>query len=143
MSILPQLIELLLYFFGLFCVIYFSYQRQRTDTDFIIGNRSLSFWLTALSAHASDMSSWLFLAYPALIFSQGVFGAWSAVGLVLFLYLNWQFVAPRVRTITEQMNSLTISAYFEARFADKTGILRFISALMSVLFYTVYISSGL
>lgn len=143
MNILPQLIELILYFAALFCVIYFSYQKQRTDTDFIIGNRSLNFWLTALSAHASDMSSWLFLAYPALIFTGGLFGAWSAIGLVLFMYLNWQFVAPRIRALTEQMNNLTISAYFEARFADKSGALRYISAFMSVVFFTVYISSGL
>src|SRR3990167_787185 len=95
MSILPQLIELLLYFFGLFCVIYFSYQRQRTDTDFIIGNRSLNFWLTALSAHASDMSSWLFLAYPALIFATGVSGAWAAIGLTVCMFLNWHFIAKK------------------------------------------------
>ncbi len=143
MNILPQLIELILYFAALFCVIYFSYQKQRSDADFIIGNRSLNFWLTALSAHASDMSSWLFLAYPALIFTGGLFGAWSAIGLVLFMYLNWQFVAPRIRALTEQMNNLTISAYFEARFADKSGALRYISAFMSVVFFTVYISSGL
>ena len=143
MDILPQLIELLLYFTALFCVIYFSYQKQRSDTDFIIGNRSLNFWLTALSAHASDMSSWLFLAYPALIFTQGLFGAWTAIGLVLFMYLNWQFVAPKIRALTEQMNNLTISAYFEARFGDTSGALRYISAFMSVVFYTVYISSGL
>ena len=143
MNILPQLVELILYFSALFCVIYFSYQKQRSDTDFIIGNRSLNFWLTALSAHASDMSSWLFLAYPALIFTGGLFGAWTAIGLVLFMYLNWQFVAPRIRALTEQMNNLTLSAYFEARFADKSGALRYISAFMSVIFFTVYISSGL
>lgn len=143
MSALPQLFELIAYFAVLFLVIYFSYQKQKSDTDFIIGNRSLNFWLTALSAHASDMSSWLFLAYPATIFIGGLFQAWAAIGLTLFMFLNWHFIAPRLRAVTEQMNSLTISAYFEARFADTSGSIRLISALMSVLFFTFYICSGL
>ena len=64
-------------FFGYFAVVlmiaFLSYRKQKSDTDFIIGGRSLNFWLTALSAHASDMSSWLFLGYPALIFTTGLF----------------------------------------------------------------------
>lgn len=134
-------------FFGYFAVLllvaFLSVKRQRSDTDFILGNRSLNFWLTALSAHASDMSSWLFLAYPAMIFTTGLFSSWAAIGLTLFMFLNWQFVAPRIRIITEQSNSLTISSYFESRFADRSGSIRVVSACMSVLFFTFYISSGL
>jgi len=134
-------------FFGYFAIIlliaFISYRKQQSDSDFIIGNRSLNFWLTALSAHASDMSSWLFLAYPAEIFTQGVFYAWAAIGLVGFMFLNWQFIAPRIRTITEQLGSLTLNSYFETRFGDKSGAIRVVSALMAVLFYTFYITSGL
>ncbi|HSX26800.1 MAG TPA: sodium/proline symporter [Chlamydiales bacterium] len=134
-------------FFGYFAIVlliaFFSYRKQKSDTDFIIGNRSLNFWLTALSAHASDMSSWLFLAYPALIYTHGLFSGWVAIGLTFFMFLNWQFIAPRIRTVTEQMGSLTLSSYFETRFGDKTGSIRIISAIMSVFFFTMYISSGL
>lgn len=138
-----ELAELIGYFFLLFLVIFFSYQKQKSDSDFLIGGRSLNFWLTALSAHASDMSSWLFLGYPSLIFTQGLFSAWAAIGLTLFMFLNWHFVAPKIRTVTEQMNSLTLSAYFESRFADTSKSLRLASSFMSVLFFTFYISSGL
>ena len=131
------------YFLVLSAIALLSYRKQKSETDYIIGNRSLNFWLTALSAHASDMSSWLFLGYPALIFLTGVTGAWAAIGLIVFMFLNWQFVAPKIRTITEQTNSLTLSAYFENRFGDTSGSIRIVSALMSVLFFTVYISSGL
>lgn len=131
------------YFVALLAVAFFSYQKQKSAADFIIGNRSLNFWLTALSAHASDMSSWLFLAYPALVFTGGVFAAWAAIGLTLFMFLNWQFVAPKLRMVTEQSNSLTLSSYFESRFGDVSGALRVVSAVMSVLFFTFYISSGL
>ncbi len=134
-------------FFGYFALLLlialFSYRKQKSDTDFLIGNRSLNFWLTALSAHASDMSSWLFLAYPALIFTTGLFSSWAAIGLTVFMFLNWQFVAPRLRTVTEQLGSLTLSSYFESRFGDTTGSIRLVSAFMSVLFFIFYISSGL
>jgi sodium/proline symporter len=134
-------------FFGYFAVILLialaSYRKQKSDSDFIIGGRSLNFWLTALSAHASDMSSWLFLAYPAEIYTQGVFYAWAAIGLTGFMFLNWQFIAPRIRTVTEQLGSLTLNSYFETRFGDRSGAIRVVSALMAVLFYTFYITSGL
>ncbi len=134
-------------FFGYFVVLILiavlSYRRQSSDKDFLLGNRSLNFWLTALSAHASDMSSWLFLGYPALIFTTGLFSAWAAVGLTVFMFLNWHFLAPKIRTATEQVESLTLSSYFEARFSDTSGSIRLISAAMSILFFTFYITSGL
>jgi solute:Na+ symporter, SSS family len=131
------------YFGILLLIVFLSLRKQNSETDFIIGNRSLNFWLTALSAHASDMSSWLFLGYPALIFTTGLFSAWAAVGLVLFMFLNWHFIAPKIRTATEHYGSLTLSSYFETRFGDTSGSIRLISAAMSVLFFTFYISSGL
>jgi sodium/proline symporter len=131
------------YFFVLILIAALSYRKQKSDTDFLMGNRSLNFWLTALSAHASDMSSWLFLAYPAMVFTQGLTSAWAAIGLTVFMYLNWQFIAPKIRTATEQVESLTLSSYFESRFGDTSGRIRLVSAAMSVLFFTFYISSGL
>lgn len=131
------------YFFVLFLVAFFSYKKNLTNTDFIIGNRSLNFWLTALAAHASDMSSWLFLAYPAMIFTLGLHQAWSAIGLIVFMFLNWQLIAKKVRTATEQYGSLTFSSFFENRLADTTGYIRLFTALMQFVFYTIYISAAL
>ena len=131
------------YFAAVILIAFFSTKKQKSDTDYLMGNRSLNFWLTALSAHASDMSSWLFLAYPAAVFAHGVFEAWAAIGLVSFMFLNWHFVAPRIRYLTEQSNSLTLNSYFETRFGDTSGSIRIISGTMSILFSTVYISAGL
>lgn len=132
-----------LYFFIFLLVIFLSYHKQKSDSDFVMGNRSLNFWLTALSAHASDMSSWLFLAYPALIFSGGVFYGWTAIGLVVFMFINWQVIAPKIRKITGKFHNLTLNAYFESRFEDKSKILRTICSLLTLLFYVFYISAGL
>jgi SSS family solute:Na+ symporter len=138
-----ELGTLCVYFAILFFIAFLSYKKQQSGADFILGNRTSNFWLTALSAQASDMGSWLFLGYPALIFGGGVFAAWAAIGLTIGMFLNWHFIAPRLRKMTEQFGSLTLNAYFETRFQDRSGSLRLISGIMSVLFFTIYISSGL
>src|SRR5262245_57576572 len=128
------LIASAIYFSILLLIGFLSYKRQKTDSDFIVGNRSLNFWVTALSAHASEMSSWLFMAFPAAIMIRGCTQGWIAVGLLLGMYLNWQFVATRLRTFTEKSNSYTLSTFFEKRFNDDTGIVRTITAIMAVIF---------
>lgn len=138
-----EISTLCVYFSILSFIVFLSYKKQRSGADFILGNRTANFWLTALSAQASDMGSWLFLGYPALIFGGGVFAAWAAIGLIIGMFFNWHFIAPRLRSVTGKFGNLTLSAYFESRFKDMSGSLRIISALMSILFFTVYISSGL
>jgi sodium/proline symporter len=130
-----------------FCIltsigVYF-YQRNKNASDYIIGNRSLNYWVTAIATQASDMGSWLFLAFPAAIFTNGLFEFWTAIGLIIFMFLNWQFIAPRLRYETERYNALTLSTFFSNRFNDTSGILRVVSALITILFFTFYITSGI
>ena len=127
----------------LFLIGFLSYRKNQTASDFIIGGRSLNYWLTAMAAHASDMSSWLFLGFPAVIFIGGLFNAWLAVGLTLFMLLNWLFIAPRVRAKTEEYNSMTFSSFFESHFHDTSGMIRIFTAVLSLIFYTIYISAGI
>ncbi len=138
-----EILAIVLYFAGLFTIGFLSYRKQHTDTDFIMGGRSLGYWLTALAAHASDMSSWLFIAYPASLFIGGMKEAWTGIGLFVCMFLNWQFIAPKIRTATEQFNSLTFSSFFENRLGDRSGMIRVFTALILFVFYTIYISAGL
>ncbi len=138
-----ELSAIVVYFLIVLAVGYFSYRRNISADDFIIGGRSMNYWLTALAAHASDMSSWLFLGYPAAIFTKGLIGAWTAIGLIVCMYLNWKWIAPKIRVATEQYNSLTFSSFFESRLGDTTGLIRLFSALILVVFYTIYISAAL
>lgn len=142
-TFLWELVAVALYFTVLIFVAARSYKRSMTDTDFIIGNRSMNFWLTAMSAHASDMSSWLFMGYPAMIYLLGVHQSWAGIGLLLFFFLNWQLIAPKVRAATEEYNSLTFSSFFENRLADTSGWIRVFTAIMLFVFYTIYISAAL
>lgn len=138
-----ELLAMALYFLILLAIGYFSYRRRLSAEDFILGSRSLNYGLTALAAHASDMSSWLFLGYPAAIFSQGLIGAWTAIGLIVCMFLNWQLIAPKIRVATEKYNSLTFSSFFESRIGDTSGRIRLFSAAILVVFYTIYISAFL
>lgn len=138
-----ELLAVLCYLTILLAVGFFSYRKHISADDFIIGGRSMNYWLTALAAHASDMSSWLFMGYPAVVFMGGLFNAWSAIGLLVFMFLNWQLIAPKIRIATEQYNSLTFSSFFESRLADTSGIIRVFTSIMALIFYTIYISAGL
>lgn len=132
-----------LYIAVLFFIGFLSYRKHQTASDFILGARSLNYWLTAMAAHASDMSSWLFMGFPAIIFTGGLFNAWFAVGLTLFMFLNWLFIAPKIRIKTEEYDSMTFSSFFESRFHDTSGLIRIFTALLSLIFYTIYISAGI
>lgn len=142
-ELLLQSLAIALYFGVLILVATISYKKQHSAADFIMGNRSMNFWLTALAAHASDMSSWLFMGYPATIFTLGIHQSWAGIGLWIFMLLNWQLIAPRIRTATEAYNSLTFSAFFESRLGDRSGLIRIFTAIMLFLFYTIYISAAL
>jgi sodium/proline symporter len=138
-----ELLAVACYLIALTAIGFFSYRKHLSSSEFIMGGRSMNYWLTALAAHASDMSSWLFMGYPAVVFSRGLFSAWAAIGLLLFMFLNWQLIAPKIRVATEQYNSLTFSSFFESRLADTSGMIRVFTAIMSLVFYTIYISAGL
>lgn len=140
---LNELLGIAFYVAILFLIGFFSLKKEQTADDFLIGGRGLNYWLTAMAAHASDMSSWLFMGFPAVIFMGGLFNAWLAVGLCLFMLLNWMVVAPRVRVQTEEYNSLTFSSFFESHFHDTSGLIRIFTAVISLIFYSIYISAGI
>lgn len=112
--------------------------------DYILGGRSLGPFVTALSAGASDMSGWLLMGLPGAVFLSGISESWIAIGLTLGAWINWKLVAGRLRVHTEyNNNALTLPDYFTGRFEDKSRILRIISALVILLFFTIYCASGI
>jgi sodium/proline symporter len=128
------------FFLGL--SIYF-YRKNRNANSFILANRSVSYWVAALAAQASDMSDWLFMGYPGLIYGCGLFYGWVAIGLIIFMYLNWQFIAPKLRKATEYYESVTLASFFERRFHDHSGTLRLMTVFFTLFFLSFYIAAGL
>ena len=135
--------------FGLYALVMvaigFYFWRQTKDPEqFFLGGRNMGPTVSALSAGASDMSSWLLMGLPGALYIAGLINAWIAIGLSIGAFLNWVFVAKRLRIYTEVIaNSITIPDYFETRFADDKHILRLISAIVILVFFVFYISSGL
>ena len=137
------LLAFIVYFASIFCVGLFALKKSTKSSDFSLGSRSTNYWVTGISAHASEMSGWLFMGYPAMVMATGLMGAWTAIGLVFFMFLNWHFIAKKLRVETARTNSLTLSTFFEKRFNDTSGMIRLVSAFFCLLFFTFYISASL
>lgn len=118
-------------------------RKSASANTYLIGGRGLNYWVTAISAQASDMGSWLFMGLPAVIFVKGLDQAWTAIGLVVGMFFNWHIIAPRLRTLSEEQNSPTIVSFFANRFSQTQGAIRLVSALILTYFFSCYISAGL
>lgn len=122
---------------------FFYYKKTKSSEDYFLGGRSLNGWVAALSAQASDMSGWLLMGLPGAIYALGTGQIWIAVGLCIGTILNWILISSRLRRYTIRAgNSLTLPAFFENRFHDKSKILRVASSLFIMVFFLVYTASA-
>lgn len=119
-----------------------SKQNKNSD-DFYLGGRKLGPFVTAMSAEASDMSSWLLMGLPGLALMCGLAEAtWTAIGLAIGTYINWLIVAKRIRVYSHKINAITLPEFFSKRFGDKANLLTTISAIFIVIFFVPYTASG-
>lgn len=123
--------------------VYYS-KKNKNVGDFYLGGRKLGPIVTAMSAEASDMSSWLLMGLPGVAYLSGVAEAgWTAVGLVIGTYLNWLIVAKRLRRYTVKANnSITLPEFFSNRFRENKKLILAISAIFIVVFFVPYTASG-
>lgn len=138
-----QLVTIGIYLAAMLFIGWYSYRRTSNLTDYMLGGRSLGPAVTALSAGAADMSGWLLMGLPGGIYVSGLADAWIAVGLTIGAYLNWLLVAPRLRSYTQVNDSITIPSYLENRLKDKTKLLRIVSGIVILIFFTLYVSAGM
>ncbi|SOD90682.1 sodium/proline symporter PutP [Caenispirillum bisanense] len=138
------LVTFVIYLVGMLAIGVFAYRMTSNLSDYILGGRRLGPGVAALSAGASDMSGWLLLGLPGAVFAAGMNQIWIAVGLTVGAFLNWWYVAGRLRIYTEvAADSLTLPDFLENRFRDTSRLLRVISALVILVFFTFYTSSGM
>jgi SSS family solute:Na+ symporter/sodium/proline symporter len=142
---IEAMISLTAYFALMLGIGFYAYRKSTSDvSEYMLGGRKLHPAVGALSAGASDMSGWMLMGLPGAVFISGFSAAWIAVGLVIGAYLNYRFVAPRLRVFTEMADdAITIPDYFEKRFNDKTRALRILSSVVIVIFFTLYTSAGI
>ncbi len=139
----PTLITFVSYFAGLLAIGICFYRSSSNIEDYLLGGRGMGSWVTALSAQASDMSGWLLMGLPGTVYLAGVGQAWIAIGLFVGTVLNWWFVSVRLRIYTQKTGAITLPCFFEARFKDPSGLLRILSAIIILIFFAIYASSGL
>ena len=137
-------VSLGIYFAVMLGIGFYSYLKTKNDVSgFMLGGRSLSPSVTALSAGASDMSGWMLMGLPGAMYLNGISSSWIAIGLVVGAYFNYLLVAPRLRVYTELVNdSVTIPEYFEQRFEDDSHLIRLICAIVIIVFFAIYTTSG-
>ncbi|AII15092.2 Na+/proline symporter [Campylobacter iguaniorum] len=132
-------------YFGILLIIgRLSYNKKSNLNEYLLDNRSLGPIMTALSAGASDMSGWMLLGLPGALYLSGIANAWIAIGLSIGAWANYKFLAKRIRIYTEvASDSITIPDFLENRFKDKTKVLRVVSGVFILIFFTLYVSSGI
>ena len=134
----------ILFYLGIVVIIGAAYSKKTKNVgDFYLGGRKLGPLVTAMSAEASDMSSWLLMGLPGVAYLSGVADAgWTAIGLAIGTYFNWLIVAKRLRNYSAQIDAITIPDYFSQRYRDTKNVLMVIAALVIIIFFVPYTASG-
>ncbi len=138
-------ISLAIYFLAMLGIGLFAYRQSTSDiSGYILGGRKVSPQVTALSAGASDMSGWMLMGLPGAMFLTGFDAVYIAIGLVAGALANYILIAPKLRVYTEVADdSLTVPEFFAKRFDNPKANVRIVSAVIIVLFFTLYTSAGL
>lgn len=142
-SLICILISIVVYLAVVLFVGFRFAKKNESASDFYLGGRKLGPLVTAMSAEASDMSSYLLMGLPGLAYLSGVADVgWTVIGLAVGTYVNWLLVAKRLRRYTQATNSFTLPQFFSNRYRDKKYILSTIAALIIIIFFVPYTASG-
>ena len=138
------MIAIIVYLIGMIYIGFRCSKKNNSTDDFYLGGRKLGPFVTAMSAEASDMSSWLLMGLPGVAYLTGISDAgWTAIGLAVGTYINWLIVAKRIRRYTHTCNnSITIPSFFSNRYRDEKKMLQVIAAIFIVIFFIPYTASG-
>ena len=138
-----MLITIGIYLAGMVAIGIYCSKDNETVGDFYLGGRKMGPIVTAMSAEAADMSSWLLMGLPGLAYIAGIAEpAWTAIGLAVGTYVNWLVVAKRIRTYTHELNAITLPDFFSLRYRDDKNILMAIAAVVIIVFFVPYTASG-
>lgn len=139
-----QIVSMVIYLVAMIAIGFVAHRRTADFDDYMLGGRSLGPFVTALSAGAADMSGWLLMGLPGALYLSGLVEGWIAIGLLVGAWANWKFVAPRLRAYTQvSNNTITIPSYLGSRLKDDSNLLRLISGAIILIFFTLYVSSGM
>ena len=138
-----MIVTIILYLIMMLAVGFICSKKNNSVGDFYLGGRRLGPLVTAMSAEASDMSSWLLMGLPGLAYASGICDpGWTAFGIAIGTYVSWRIVARRLRNYTEKNGSITLPDFFSNRWKEKNKVLLGVSALIIIVFFVPYTGSG-
>ncbi len=130
--------------FVIFTGVMIGRRSKKSAEGFYLGGRGIGPLVTAMSAEASDMSSYLLMGIPGLAYLSGVADAsWTAIGLAVGTYLNFLLVAKKLRRYSVKLDAITIPSFVSKRYGEKKPVIMCISALIILIFFVPYVASGL
>lgn len=142
-SFIAIMATIIVYLLGMLIIGILYSRKTKNVSEFYLGGRKLGPLVAAMSAEASDMSSWLLMGLPGVAYlTGGAEAGWTAIGLAIGTYLNWLIVAKRLRIYTQKTNSLTIPEFFSNRYHDSNNLLKCIAAVIILVFFVPYTASG-
>ena len=137
------LLAFIVYFAVVLAIGFLFYKKSHSMEEYILGGRQMNPYVTALSAQASDMSSWLLMGLPGAVMLMGLGEAWIGIGLAAGSYISWLIVAKKLRKHSVVSgNALTMPEFFSNRFRDEKGYLRLIASIVILFFFVIYVASG-
>lgn len=139
-----QVLAIGIYFSFMLAIGWYAYRRTKSFDGYMLAERGLSPAVAALSANAADMSAWLLMGLPGAIYASGLVESWIAIGLTIGAWLNWKFIAPRLRAYSEiAEDSITIPSFLSNRLGEGARPIRIAAAIIILVFFTFYVSSGM
>lgn len=140
---LPVILAFVCYLLFMIGIGMYFYGKNRTTDEYFLGGRRLGSWVVSMSAQASDMSGWLLMGLPGAAYLSGISAGWIATGLAVGTYLNWLFVAKRLRQYTKVAgDAITLPQFFKNRFRDRSGMISVVAAVFILVFFLFYTASG-
>ncbi|MBS5702801.1 MAG: sodium/proline symporter PutP [Butyricicoccus pullicaecorum] len=140
---LPVILAFVCYLLFMIGIGMYFYGKNRTTDEYFLGGRRLGSWVVSMSAQASDMSGWLLMGLPGAAYLSGISAGWIAIGLAVGTYLNWLFVAKRLRQYTKVAgDAITLPQFFKNRFRDRSGMISVVAAVFILVFFLFYTASG-
>lgn len=141
--LIVMLITMIIYLIMMIVIGFKFSKTNNTVDDFYLGGRKLEPFVTAMSAEASDMSSWLLMGLPGVAYLSGACDAfWTAIGLAIGTWVNWLVVSKRIRRYSHKIGAITIPDFFSKRYKEEKNILTCVSALVIIIFFIPYTASG-
>ena len=121
-----------------FIGIYSSSRSQKTTDDYLLASRSVSPWLMALSAVATNNSGFMFIGMIGFTYAYGISSIWIMVGWIIGDYMAWRWFYRGVRIRSERCGAQTVPSFIGAGSLHKNNRLISITGIVTIVFLGAY-----